>query len=170
MVKTITLSDDLYAQLGALARPFEDKEAADVIRRLIAGANVERPIAASAPTAPSVPQQSVEERAPRERGAVVDLGGTKIRVHTVPDICAQVFDYLHSEGHAKALAELAPYSTSSKRYLFAKTPFHPNGNDFVSPIKSHGFYVETHKSYKMAITQLDRLSAKFGIRLTYKGI
>lgn len=169
MVKTVTLPDDLYAQLGALARPFEDKEVADVIRRLIAGANVEKPVAASVRSAPSAPQQSVEERAPRERGAVVELGGTKIKAHTVPDVCAQVFDYLHSKGHAKALAELAPYSTSSKRYLFAKTPFHPNGNDFVAPIKSHGFYVETHKSYKTSIAQLARLSAKFGIPLTYKG-
>ncbi len=169
MTKTITLSDDLYAQLAALARPFEDKEASDVIRRLIAGEKAAQPVVAPTPALPTASQESVEGRAPRERGAVIDLGGTKIKAHTVPDLCGQVFDYLYAKGHAKALADLTPYSTSAQRYLFAKTPFHPNGNDFVAPIKCHGFYVETHKNYKTSITQLARLSAKLGVTLTYKG-
>lgn len=169
MAKTITLPDDLYAQLAALARPFEDKEAADVIRRLIAASEKVQHLAAPKSDKLNTLQQSVDGRAPRERGAVIDLGGTKIRAHTVPDLCGQVFDYFHSKGHAKALAELSPYSTSAKRYLYAKTPFHPNGNDFVAPIKNHGFYIETHKNYKTAITQLARVSAKLGATLAYEG-
>ncbi len=169
MTKTITLPDDLYAQLAALARPFQDKEAADVIRRLIAGSEKVQLLAAPNSDKLNALQQSIDGRAPRERGAVIDLDGTKIKAHTVPDLCGQVFDHLHSKGHAKALAELSPYSTSAKRYLYAKTPLHPNGNDFVAPIKNHSFYVETHKNYKTAITQLARLSTKLGVTLAYEG-
>ena len=35
MTKTVAIPDDLFAQLASLARPFLDKEPADVIRRLV---------------------------------------------------------------------------------------------------------------------------------------
>jgi hypothetical protein len=170
MTRTIVIPDDLYARLGALARPFQDKEAADVIRWLVEsngadGTLVETPAAIP----PLGDPGEITGRAPRERGAIVDLDGVAIKAHTVPDLCAQVMDFLYAKDNGKKLLELAPYSTSAKRYLFAKTPFHPNGNGFVSPIKCHGLHVETHKNYKTAITQLARLSYKLGFKLTYKG-
>ena len=170
MTRTITIPDDLYAHLGTLARPFQDKEAADVIRWLVeskAGSTqqAEKTLATPVLSDPG----EIKGRAPRERGAIVDLGGVAIKAHTVPDLCAQVMEFLYAKGHGKQLLELAPYSTSAQRYLFAKTPFHPNRNDFVSPIKCHGLYIETHKNYKTSIGQLARLSSKCGIKLTYKG-
>lgn len=37
MVQTITLSDEVFSRLQALARPFKDREPEDVIRRLLDG-------------------------------------------------------------------------------------------------------------------------------------
>ena len=170
MAQTITVPNDLYARLAALARPFQDKEPADVIRWLVESKERDAPQALPT-TKPLVPSDAgiIEDRIPRERGAVLDLDGVAIKAQTVPDLCTQVMDFLHIKGHGKKLMELAPYSTSSQRYLFAKSPVHPNGNDFFSPVKNHGLYVETHKNYKTAIGQLARLASKCGVKLTYRG-
>ena len=170
MAKTITVPNDLYERLAALARPFQDKEPADVIRWLVE--SKESGVSQPRPAVPHVLSSDLAMmlgRAPRERGAAVDLDGVEIKAQTVPDLCTQVMDYLHMKGHGKKLMELAPYSTSSQRYLFAKSPVHPNGNDFFHPVKNHGLYIETHKNYKTALGQLARLAAKCGVKLTYKG-
>lgn len=170
MAQTIAVPNDLYARLAALARPFQDKEPADVIRWLVESkeGDVSRTLPTTLPVAP-VDAGIVEGRAPRERGAVVDLDGVSIKAHTVPDLCTKVMDFLHAKGYGKKLLGFAPYSTSSQRYLFAKSPVHPNGNDFFSPVKNHGLYIETHKNYKTAIRQLARLASKCGVKLSYKG-
>ena len=170
MPRAIIISDDLYARLASLARPFQDKEAADVIQWLVeikSGAA----LSTAALTTNVTPSNTseIEGRAPRERGAIVDLGGVTIKAHTVPDLCSQVIESLFASGHGTKILELAPYSTSAKRYLFAKTPKHPNGNDFFVPVKIRGLHIETHKNYKTAIEQLARLAAKCGVRLIYKG-
>ncbi len=170
MPQTITIPDDLYALLGSLARPFQDKEAADVIRWLVEGKTGSTLPGATLPTtAVFTGPGEIKGRAPRERGATIDLGGVVIKALTVPDLCSQVMESLFARGYSSKMLELAPYSTSAKRYLFAKTPVHPNGNDFVVPVKCRSLYVETHKNYKTAIEQLARLSSKCGIRLIYKG-
>ena len=170
MPHTITIPDDLYARLGSLARPFQDKEAADVIRWLVEDKTGTALASTVLPTTAVITGPGkIEGRAPRERGATIDLGGVIIKALTVPDLCSQVMESLFARGHGSKILELAPYSTSSKRYLFAKKPVHPNGNDFVVPVKCHSLYIETHKNYKTAIEQLARLSLKCGIGLTYKG-
>lgn len=166
MAKTIALPNELYDRLASLARPFVDKEPVDVIRWLVekeSGA-VRRPTAAQSPSA-----VSVEERAPRERGAVVDMDGDIIRADSVPDLCKKVMQVLSSKGHWDKVLELAPYKTSSQRYLFSKTPKHPNGKNFFVPIKCRDVYVEAHKNYKTSLDQLKKLVAKCGMTLTYKG-
>jgi hypothetical protein len=170
MTQTITVPDDLYARLAALARPFQDREPADVIRWLVESkeGGGSQPPPAVVPVLPS-DAGIIEGRAPRERGAVIDLDGVTMTAQTVPDLCTQVMDFLHTKGHGKKLLELAPYSTSGQRYLFAKSPVHPNGNDFFNPVKNHGLYIETHKNYKTALGQLTRLASKCGVKLTYKG-
>lgn len=168
MTKTIAVTDDLYQRLASLARPFLDKEPADVIRRLVdkeAGED-ERAIPTPATTGHSA---GLTHRAPRERGAVVELDGTEIRADSVPDLCSQVMEYMHSHKHWDKVMSLAPYKTSAQRYLFSKTDKHPNGNDFFVPIKCHGLYVETHKNYQTAVSQLARFAAKCGVTLKYKG-
>ncbi len=169
MSQTIVVPDELYARLAALARPFQDKEPADVVRWLVESKEGGAPRAGAGQALTPQTLGVLEGRAPRERGAVVDLDGVVIKALTVPDLCAQVMDFLHAKGHGKKLLELAPYATSSKRYLYAKSPVHPNGNEFFSSIKSHGLFVETHKNYKTAIGQLSQLAAKCGVKLSYKG-
>jgi hypothetical protein len=165
MPQTITIPDDLYARLGSLARPFQDKEPADVIRWLLEGETGAILPTTTIFTGPG----EIEGRVPRERGAIIDLGGVAIKAHTVSDLCSQVMESLFARGHGSKIFELAPYSTSTKRYLFAKTPVHPNGKDFFVSVKCRGLHIETHKNYKTAIEQLARLSSKCGIKLAYKG-
>lgn len=169
MAHTIKISDDLYAQLGKLARPFKDKEVADVISWLVENAtkSIESRLSRQAPHLLSG-SADVEQRTPRERGALINIGGHTIKALTVADMSQQVMEFLFSAGHGGKILELVPYSTSTKRYLFAKKPVHPKGNEFVAPIKCRGLYIETHKNYKTAIEQLARLSSKCGVRLAYK--
>jgi hypothetical protein len=166
MGKMIAVSDQLYERLAKLARPFVDKEPADVIAWL-ADLQQGKSEQFSAKAAPSI--ADVSERAPRERGAIVDLDGTTVRADSVPDLCSKVMEYLHAQGHWSKVAGLAPYKTSAQRYLFSKIPKHPNGNDFFVPVKCREMYVEAHKNYKTSIEQLARLTAKCGVRFSYKG-
>ena len=170
MTQTITIPDDLYAILCSLARPFKDKEPADVIRWLVESKKGTT-LSSTALSTNEVfsGHGEIVGRVPRERGATIDLGGVEIKALTVSDHCSQVIEFLFAKGNGSKLLALAPYSTSAKRYLFAKTPIHPNGNDFVVPVKCRNLYIETHKNYKTAIAQLARLSWKFGIKLLYKG-
>jgi hypothetical protein len=166
MATTIAIPEDLYERLAALARPFHDKEPADVIRRLLDGEEMKEGSIASPPRTVT---ERVVERAPRERGATVELDGTLIQADSVPDLCLQVMEYMHSHKHWDKVMGLAPYKTSARRYLFSKTDKHPSGKDFFVPVRCHGLYVETHKNYQTAISQLARFAAKCGVALTYKG-
>ena len=166
MSKVIAVSDQLYERLAKLAHPFVHKEPSDVIAWL---ADLQQGKGEQLPSIAAPRIADVSERAPRERGAIVDLDGTTVRVDSVPDLCSKVMKYLHDQGHWSKVAGLAPYKTSAQRYLFSKTPKHPNGNDFFVPIKCREMYVEAHKNYKTAIEQLARLAAKCGVRLSYKG-
>lgn len=170
MAKTIVVDDALYERLALLARPFMDKEPADVVRRL-----VEKEVGSDRVKHPAVVGAAAERtagvlaRAPRERGAVVELDGTVIHADSVPDLCAKVMEFMHARGHWKKVLELAPYKTSAQRYLYSRTPKHPNGNDFFVEIKCWDVYVEAHKNYKTSIEQLARFAAKCGVTLTYRG-
>jgi hypothetical protein len=166
MSKTIVVTDELYERLAALARPFIDKDPADVIDWLV---KAQQGSVTQTPSRAAQPAADVSDRAPRERGAVVELDGTTIRVDSVPDLCMKVMEYLYANGHWSKVVGLAPYKTSAQRYPFSKTLKHPNGNDFRTPIKCHEMYVEVHKNYKTSIAQLARLTDKCGVTLTYRG-
>ena len=164
MVKTISLSDEIFARLEALARPFEDREPEDVIRRLLDGGstkNVAKPGSRRTTSEPGV------VRAPRERGTVVELNGDRISATTVPDLCTKVMEFIFSKGLWSQFESLAPYKTSAKRYLFAKSPKHPQGNDFFVPLKHRNMYMEAHKNYETTIKQLGRLLSQLGITFEY---
>ena len=164
MVKTVSLSDEVYARLEALARPFKDREPEDVIRRLLDGETIKdvaKPSDIRATSDPAV------VRAPRERGTVVELDGDRISATTVPDLCTKVMEFIYSKGLWDKFESLAPYKTSAKRYLFAKSPKHPQGNDFFVPLKYRNIYMEAHKNYETTIKQLGRLLSQLGITFKY---
>ena len=164
MNKTISLSDDVYARLQELARPFEDREPEDVIRRLLDGCS--KKDLAKPQGRRTIPVSAVV-RAPRERGAVVELNGDRISATTVPDLCTKVLEFIYSKGLWSQFESLAPYKTSTKRYFFAKSPKHPQGNDFFVPLKYRNMYMEVHKNYETTIKQLGRLLPQLGITFKY---
>jgi hypothetical protein len=165
MPKTITISDELYARLEALAQPFVDREPQDVIRRLVEGESTMT--SADVTESPSRTETKFF-RVPRERGAVVELNGKTIIADTVPDLCTKVMEFIDLNGLWDKLEALTPYVTSSKRYLTAKTPKHPRGNDFFVPIKYRNIFMEGHKNYQTTIGQLKRLLVRLGIDLVYR--
>lgn len=168
MSKPILLADDLYDRLGSLARPFVDKEPADVIRWLV-DKQLEESTPVLSPRTNAVIGIAVVERVPRERGAIVELDGTTIRADSVPDLCLKVMQYLHGKGHWSKILAMSPYKTSAKRYLFSKVPKHPNGNKFWVKIEYRELFIEGHKNYQAAVVQLAKLASKCGVVLTYKG-
>ena len=173
MPKVITIPDELFGRLEALARPFIDKEPADVIRWLVeAESKSKSSQKATAPytqVQPRIERVTIGARAPRERGVTIAMDGSPIHADTVPDLCAKVMNYLFAHKHGAMILSMSPYKTSQDRYLFSKATKHPSGKGFVTPIECHGVYVEAHKSYKTAIEQLARFASKCGVALTYKG-
>jgi len=165
MVKTIALSDEVFAMLEKLARPFEDKEPEDVIRRLL-GCAPAKDLTKFGIIDKTTANYAII-RAPRERGAVVELDGERISATTVPDLCAKVLEFIYAKGLWGKLESLAPYKTSSKRYLFATQPKHPQGNDFFVPLKFRNMYMEAHKNYDTTIKQLSLLASQLGIAFKY---
>ena len=168
MSVNVLIPDQLFNQLSKLARPFVDKEPLDVIRWL-----VERQLSQSlgddVTPPPTSGNAAVQSRVPRERGVVVDIDGTEIRAETVPDLIAKVMTFVSGKGKWNDVLRLAPYKTSSQRYLYSKTPKHPGGNDFWSEIKCKDLYFEAHKNYKTAFDQLAKLLSRLGMKMTYKG-
>jgi len=167
MPKTITLSDEVFARLQALARPFEDREPEDVIRRLLDNVGTK---SVAIPTSLNATTDSKVVRYPRERGAVVELNGERISATTVPDLCTKVMEFIYSKGLWSQFETLAPYKTSAKRYLFSKTPTHPQGNDFFVPLKYRNMYLEAHKNYETTIKQLGQLLSQLGVTFKYVGL
>jgi hypothetical protein len=164
MVKTISLSDEVFVRLQALARPFEDREPEDVIRRLLDGDFTK---SVAIPSSHSHTSEPRAVRLPRERGAVVELNGERISATTVPDLCIKVMEFIYSKDLWSQFESLAPYKTSAKRYLFSKTPIHPQDNKFFVPLKYRNVYMEAHKNYETIIKQLGRLLSQLGVTFEY---
>lgn len=106
-------------------------------------------------------------RTPRERGATVEVAGKRVHAVTVSDLYEQVFRIILNNGKSEQLSTLAPYRTSNQRYLFAREPKHPTGNDFFVDVRVGPYHVEAHKNYEQAIKQLAELLRKLGIPFEY---
>jgi hypothetical protein len=179
MPTTISIPDDVYLRLEALARPFVDREPADVIRRLVEGASTgPTPSKSTAGTASNngaahreaLPGPSLEFRAPRERGARVEVNGEVILADSVRDLYEKVLHQIAKKSDDwSRLRTLVPFKTSSRRYLIAEKPAHPNGNAFFVPVQHRGLFMETHKSYRTAVDHLEALLARIGYKVRYLG-
>lgn len=169
MAPKISIPEDLYARLEALAQPFVDTEPADVIRRLLDACPTTPKGGAQQLSGPIVRERHVSTRNPRERGAKVELDGQVIAVDSVRDLYEQVLRQITRNGGLERLKLLLPIKTSSKRYLIAEKPVHPNGNHFVVPVEHRGVYMEAHKGYQTALTQLSYFLSKCGHTLRYLG-
>jgi len=79
----------------------------------------------------------------------------------------QVLEWLISGKHMDRLDSSIPYKTSNQRFLIAKKPKHPSGNDFVSPVAHGGYFMEAHKNYENALSGLQQFLGPRGIRAEY---
>jgi hypothetical protein len=172
MTRTIKLSDELSDRLVALGGGLFSE--VEVIARLLdrSGEVVQMPAQRTSTTyAPRQSDQvsSLRTRAPRERGATVEVEGKRIHAGTVSDLYEQVFRLILNNGKADALKALVPFRTSNQRYLIAREPKHPNGNSFFVDVKVGPYHVEAHKNYVQAIKQLADVLARLGVDFKYIG-
>ena len=174
----ITLPNDLFARLKALSSPLVPT-LPGVITILLehfertatkssSEVSTERESGVSGTSLP-LPDHSLSSRAPRERGATIEIKGHLIRAVSVPDLCEQWLRFVVEAGFSKALKELVPFRTSIRRYLIAERPIHPNEKPFVIPVSHGRFFMEAHKSYATVIKDLKRLTEKLGLTLKYLG-
>jgi hypothetical protein len=171
MSKTIQISDATFAKLGSLVIPFVDKTPEDVIERLIehylANSSAKPKTTSNSLSRISLP--GPESRTPRERGTTVKIGDEVIHAATVPDLYEQAMALCFKEGYIDRLKPFIPFKTSNQRYLMATEAIHPRGNEFVVRVGYKGYFMEAHKSYKSAISDLKKLLSKIGVPVTYIG-
>ena len=175
-MREVTLPDALFSRLQSLAVPLVGT-VPDVVSRLLdhyERTSPERKAAGSGTSAPTsepvqslVRERSVTGRAPRERGATIEIDGHQIQAVSVRDMYEQAMRYIVDNGHLTALNTVVPLKTSGQRYLIAKRPKHPNGNDFVVPARYGGFFMESHKDYRNAVKHLEQLTSRLGLKLRY---
>lgn len=178
LMRELTLSDTLFARLQNFAVPLVDTPS-DVIERLVIHYEKTLPEKSKADSGIETSTGSKEslflrearitERAPRERGATIKIDGHVIRAISVKEMYEQTLKYLLDNGHSKRVKDLVPFSTSSLRYLIADRPIHPNGNEFVVPMKHGGYFMEAHKDYKNGIKHLSQFVTRVGLKLKYLG-
>jgi hypothetical protein len=173
-MQKLDLPDHLFYRLQELTGPLVPTRA-DVIERLLEHFDKTRPqipakvTAANNSISPLPREASVSGRAPRERGATIELDGHEMRVISVRDMYEQVLKFILDKGHSNRLKPLIPFNTSRERYLIADEPIHPNGNNFVIAVKYGGYFMEAHKDYKNAVEHLRRLTDKLGLKFKYVG-
>lgn len=164
----INIPADTMSRIEALARPFKDHDANDVLTRVLD--LYEKHTRAQLPV-PPVSQKvrfSPKSRVPRERGATVEIDRHTIKAIDVRDLFEQTLTYLRSK-HAHELKKLVPFQTSHARFFISYDPKHPNGNPFFIPVQCGEFFVEANKSYATAIANLGELARRMGLEFKYLG-
>jgi hypothetical protein len=158
MPLTVSLPDELVSRLGALAIPFVELTPVDVITRLVNSPESTRGHDSTART-----ERVIVDRFPRQRGIRARVGDELIVAHAVKDLYDQTLKALGRSGKLEELLEILPVRTSSKRYLAAKEPIHPNGNSFFVPVRHASVFMETHKSYQTAVSHLAGMLTRIGV-------
>ena len=96
----------------------------------------------------------VVPKTPKQKGAVIAIEGEDIIATSVSDLYRQALKILLQDKLIDQVKARVPYATSKKRLLISTEPIHQGGNEFRSPVEYKGYYMEAHKSYKIAIDQL----------------
>ncbi len=73
-------------------------------------------------------------RMPRQRGTVVEIEGKMLSADSLADLYEQVLKFLSQNKLLGRIDPHLPIATSRQRYLIAKKPVHPNGNEFFRPV------------------------------------
>ncbi|WP_289284662.1 DUF262 domain-containing protein [Parablautia intestinalis] len=93
------------------------------------------------------------------------IDGQLVQGYTVKEFYGKVFEVL--DGKQVNFERYVPYATGKKRYLINRENQHITGAPFVSPIKTKGYYVETHKSKMGAVNDMYHFLEKVGVRVEY---
>lgn len=181
--KVIRVTDSVFQHLQALAEPLVDTPS-DVVERLLAFYDQHRPAAPSPATTGEPLRQAIKatetsigrgttdmdidvsQREPRQRGVVIKLNGRRFDAQSLVDLYEQVLKYIYDHGYIDQIKHRLPVRTSSKRYIIARSPFHPNGNKFVIPIEYNGYFMEAHKDYKNGLNHLSKVLKLCGLSFT----
>lgn len=167
-MKTIEISDTTYARLLELgAGLFSPSE---VVDRLLTrnGPPNPQPVAERSSAVREMTTGHLQRPA-RERGISVMVGDYRIDAVSVRDLFEKVLHWLVDEGGMKKIDASLPLRTSTKRYLLARKPVHPGGNDFIVPVTYKGYSMEAHKNYENAISGLTKLSRLGGFSIRVIG-
>ena len=113
------------------------------------------------------PTGTLRQRPPRSRGVDLLIDGHRISAVSVPDMYRQVLQWLVDGKRLEKVQASIPFRTSKQRYLIAKSPKHPSGNDFVSEVKYKGYYMEAHKNYENALSGLKQFLEPHGYSVSY---
>lgn len=164
MCPNIDVSAAVLRRLETLGGPLFSPS--EVIERLLDQA-VGSPPAIGDTQAIKPVAEVVRSRAPRSRGVDLLIDGHRISAVSVPDMYVQVLQWLVDGKHLGKVQGSIPFRTSKQRYLIAKSPKHPSGNDFVSEVKHKGLYMEAHKNYENALSGLKQFLEPHGYSVSY---
>lgn len=181
MSRVVRISETSFQRLQKLAVPLEDTPSS-VIERLLdfydSQSNPDTYKKEPLPALTQVPRMdgarqkedyALLNRTPRQRGAIVEIGGKRFNVGSLADLYNQVLRFLDANGQLDKLKPYLPIATSNKRYSIAALPVHPRGNEFVRPVEYLGYFMEAHQDYKNGIISLRRILNRLGLSLSYKG-
>lgn len=163
MCPTIELSAAVLRRLETLGGPLFTPS--EVIERLLD--QVAESATASSAAVPVQTAESSRSRAPRSRGVDLLIDGHRMSAVSVPDMYLQVLRWLVDGKRLEKVQASIPFRTSKQRYLIAKSPKHPSGNDFVSEVKYKGYYMEAHKNYENALSGLKQFLEPHGYSVRY---
>lgn len=90
----------------------------------------------------------------------IKVNNTTIKGESVPQFFTSGIEYIVSKN--LPIDEILPFRTSAVRFLIARRPIHPRGNDFVNPVEYSGYFMEAHKNRKEAKRNLILLFSKLG--------
>lgn len=167
-MKTIEISDTAYARLLELgAGLFSPSEVIDRLLTRNGAANPPHAVERSRTGRETLPGHL--QRPARERGISVMVGDYRIDAVSVRDLFEKVLHWLVDEGGMRKIDASLPIRTSTKRYLLARKPVHPGGNDFIVPVTYKGYSMEAHKNYENAVSGLTKLSRVGGFPLRVIG-
>lgn len=167
MSRVIRIPESTFQRLQKLAAPLVDTPAS-VIEKLLDfyDTQEDKDLPEIEVSGAHLPDD-LSGRVPRQRGVTVQVDGQAIKAVSVPDLYDQILRFICDKGHIKKLKRHLPLATSSKRYLIATDPVHPNGKNFVLPVKYKGYCMEAHKDYKNGVNHLRKMLDLCGLSLSY---
>ena len=92
----------------------------------------------------------------------VKINSDEIKGNTVTELYQNALKYIKEKGIN--IESQLPYATSEKRFLIAKSPFHPEDKKFRVPVETDGYFMEAHKNRIQAVKDLARFFKKLGLK------